>query len=84
MDIRRFLKNMLSSSTGEISSKRVIGFAGFVVLSATMIVTAIAKRQLTPDPVLVDAVSYITIAALFGNTVEKFSKNNITNANSEE
>jgi hypothetical protein len=76
MIIKNFLKNMLSSSTGEISSKRVIGFAGFVVLSATMIVTAIAKRQLTPDPVLVDAVSYITIAALFGNTVEKFTSFN--------
>ena len=44
-----------------------------------MFITAVAKRELTPDPILVDAVTYITIAALFGNTVEKFaSKNQIS------
>jgi hypothetical protein len=67
------------SANDAVSMKRVIGLAGFTILVITMFITAVAKRELTPDPILVDAVTYITIAALFGNTVEKFaSKNQIS------
>jgi|LakMenE01Jun11ns_1017448.scaffolds.fasta_scaffold9423275_3 hypothetical protein len=76
--MKLFLNKMLSANDA-VSMKRVIGLAGFTILVITMFITAVAKRELTPDPILVDAVTYITIAALFGNTVEKFaSKNQIS------
>lgn len=71
--MKQFLLKMLSSSNGNISSKRVIGFAGFIFLTGSMLVSIFSKREITPAPELVDAVTYITMAALFGNTVEKFA-----------
>jgi len=79
--MKEFLLNMLSNNNnGSISVKRVVGFLGFLFLAVSMFISVLSKRTLTPDPILVDAVTYITMSALFGNTVEKFAKkNNTTN-----
>jgi hypothetical protein len=78
-DKKKFWKSMLSDSkTGEISSKRVIGFLGFLFLSAAMIISLFSIATNQPSNELIDAVQYITIASLFGSTIEKFTnyKNN--------
>ena len=75
--MKQFLLNMLSTNNnGSISVKRVVGFLGFLFLTLSMFISVISKRVLTPDPDLVDAVTYITMSALFGNTIEKFAFKN--------
>lgn len=64
---------MLSGDTGSVSTKRVIGFLGFLFLAGTMTANSFSTLDVAPSPELVEAVKYITIAALFGNTVEKFA-----------
>ena len=64
---------MLSGGQGDISSKRVIGFLGFLFLAGTMAANSFSTLDVAPSPELVEAVKYITIAALFGNTLEKFA-----------
>ena len=64
---------MLSSPEGSVSSKRVIGFMGFVFLAGTMTANSFSPVEVTPSAELVEAVKFITAAALFGNTVEKFA-----------
>ena len=71
--MKKFLVNMLSSESGSVSSKRVIGFMGFLFLAGTMTANSFSHIEVAPSPELVEAVKYITIAALFGNTVEKFA-----------
>lgn len=71
----KFFVSMLSSGeNGNISTKRVIGFLGFLFLAFSMFISVVSKKALAPSAELVDAVQYITIAALFGNTAEKFAK----------
>ena len=66
-----FLINMLSADTGEVSTKRVIGFLGFLVLSALTIISSYHKLE--PNKELLECVKYITMTAIFGNTIEKFA-----------
>ena len=66
---------MLSDSrTGDVSSKRVIGFVGFVALLVIMFVNALYSKSIAPAEYLVDAIEYIVIAAMFGTVADKFSK----------
>ena len=62
-------------SNGEISVKRVIGLVGFICLIVIMFVNALYSKSVAPAEVLVNAIEYIVIAALFGTSIEKFSKN---------
>lgn len=71
--MKEFIMNMLSSPSGSVSSKRVIGFLGFLFLAGTMTANSFTSHEIAPSPELVEAVKYITIAALFGNTLEKFA-----------
>jgi hypothetical protein len=71
--MKNFFINMLSGDTGSVSTKRVIGFLGFLFLAGTMTANSFSTLDVAPSPELVEAVKYITIAALFGNTVEKFA-----------
>jgi hypothetical protein len=71
--MKKFLTNMLSSPEGSVSSKRVIGFMGFVFLAGTMTANSFSPVEVAPSAELVEAVKFITAAALFGNTVEKFA-----------
>ena len=71
---------MLSSPNGSVSSKRVIGFLGFLFLAGTMTANSFSPVEIAPSAELVEAVKYITIAALFGNTVEKFAGSSKSNS----
>ena len=70
----KFMKSMLSN--GDVSVKRVIGFLGFVCLLIIMFINALYPKTVAPVPVLVNAIEYIVIAALFGTSVEKFANRN--------
>ena len=71
--MKNFFINMLSGDSGSVSTKRVIGFLGFLFLAGTMTANSFSPVDIAPSTELVEAVKYITIAALFGNTVEKFA-----------
>ena len=70
--MKTFFKQMLSEASGAISSKRVIGFLGFMALAVTMICNSFTSLDIAPAPELVTAVEYITIGALFGTSLDKF------------
>lgn len=57
--------------SGDISTKRTIGILGFLFLAGTMVVNSFSNREIGPVPELVNAVEYITIAALFGTSLDK-------------
>lgn len=80
--MKKFFMDMLSSPNGSVSSKRVIGFLGFLFLAGTMTANSFSPVEIAPSAELVEAVKYITIAALFGNTVEKFAGSNKSTNNS--
>jgi hypothetical protein len=58
----------------EVSSKRVIGILGALVLFGTMIANSFSPVDVAPSKELVEAVEYITIAMFFGTAIEKFAK----------
>jgi hypothetical protein len=71
---KNFFQRMLSDAkSGDVSSKRVIGFVGFMALLVMMFVNALYPKSIAPVEYLVDAVEYIVIAAMFGTVVDKFS-----------
>ena len=71
-----FFKSMLSEAEGVISSKRVIGFLGFLCLAVTMIMNSFTDVSVAPSKDLVSAVEFITIGALFGTSLDKIMGKN--------
>ena len=72
---KTFFQRMLSDArSGDVSSKRVIGFVGFLALLVMMFVNALYSKSIAPVEYLVDAIEYIVIAAMFGTVIDKFSK----------
>lgn len=71
-----FFKSMLSEAEGVISSKRVIGFLGFLCLAVTMIMNSFTDVSVAPSKDLVSAVEFITIGALFGTSLDKIMSKN--------
>ena len=69
--MKKFFGQMLSEASGVVSSKRVIGFLGFLSLAITMIFNSFTSLDIAPAPELVTAVEYITIGALFGTSLDK-------------
>ena len=61
--------------SGEVSSKRVIAFAGFLSLLLIMFINALYSKSVAPSAPLINAIEYIVIAALFGTAAEKFANN---------
>jgi hypothetical protein len=72
--MKSFVTNMFKGNEGEVSHKRVLGTFGFVVMTVTMSVNALYPKELTPSTELIQAVEWLTISALFGTVVVKFSK----------
>jgi len=58
----------------EVSSKRVIGIIGALVLMGTMVANSFSPKDIAPSKELVEAVEYLTIAMFFGTAIEKFAK----------
>lgn len=58
----------------EVSSKRVIGILGAIVLFGTLIANSFSPKDIAPSKELVEAVEYLTIAMFFGTAIEKFAK----------
>jgi hypothetical protein len=72
--MKEWMSKLLAGSGDEVSSKRVIGVLGALVLFGTMIWNSFSPQDIAPSKELVEAVEYVTIAMFFGTAVEKFAK----------
>jgi len=71
--MKEWIKKLLGNGD-EVSSKRVIGVLGALVLFGTMIANSFSPQDIAPSKELVEAVEYLTIAMFFGTAIEKFAK----------
>jgi hypothetical protein len=69
--MKEFILNMLSEGS-KVSSKRFIGFLGFILLSASFVVSIVS--ELEPSVLLTETIMYITMGALFGTSLDKIMK----------
>jgi hypothetical protein len=67
---------MFKGEKGEISSKRVVGIVGAIVLFVAMVLNIFYPKEISPSPDLIDAVKWVVIGALGITGVEKFANKN--------
>jgi len=67
---------MFKGDKGEISSKRVVGIVGALVLFGTMFHNSLSPQDIAPSSELVWAVEWVTIACLGFTSIDKFATNN--------
>jgi di/tricarboxylate transporter len=65
------LLEVFTGDKGEISSKRVIGVIGALILFTSLIVST--RIELHPSKELVEAVEWVTILTLGFTSIDKFS-----------
>jgi hypothetical protein len=71
------MKNILQAfkgPEGEISSKRVVGIIGALVLFATFCANSFSHIDVAPSDKLVEAVEWVVILCLGFTSIEKFKK----------
>ena len=66
------LLEVFTGDKGEISSKRVIGVIGALILFTSLIVST--RIELHPSKELVEAVEWVVILCLGFTSIDKFSK----------
>lgn len=69
--MKEFILNMLSEGS-KVSSKRFIGFLGFILLSVSFVISTVS--ELEPSVLLTETIMYITMGALFGTSLDKIMK----------
>lgn len=73
--MKKFIMDMVSDPhTNTISSKRIIGILGFLLLAINMTITCYVSIAKPIPAELISAIEFITIAAIFGTTADRFSK----------
>ena len=73
--MKNWINKLLANGNADsVSSKRVIGVIGAIVLFGTLIANSFSRIDIAPSKELVEAVEYITIAMFFGTAIEKFAK----------
>jgi hypothetical protein len=79
--MKSFFLSLFSSDEKSPSIKRFIGFLGFLAIAITMFANSFSHQEIGPKDNLVDAITMVTIMALFGTSLDKFtglSKNSKT------
>ena len=57
---------------GEVSSKRLVGIIGAIILFVTFFANSFSHIEVAPSDKLVDAVEWVVILCLGFTTIEKF------------
>jgi hypothetical protein len=70
--ISKFLKKLISPD-GEVSSKRIVGIFGFLVLCSALVMNAQNPKEINPSPELIDAIEYVVIACFLGTSIDRFA-----------
>ena len=71
--MNEWFKKVLSVGD-EVSSKRVVGILGSVVLFATMIANSFSPQEIAPSDALVNAVLVLTLGCFGFTSFDKFAK----------
>ena len=87
MTFKQWVLDLFEDERGAVSIKPVIAFIGTLFLCVTMTINSIFPTEFQPTDALIDAVLFITIVGMGGDTVDKFSfkwnKKNTENQNPE-
>ena len=73
MNFKQLALDLFKDERGSISIKPVVGFMCALFLCLTLTANSFSHGDIKPSDALVDAVMYICIAALLGDTGDKFS-----------
>ena len=64
---------MFKGDKGEISSKRVVGIVGAIILFTTMVLNVMSPKDIAPSKDLISAVQFVVIACLGFTSIDKFA-----------
>ena len=67
------MMEMFKGDKGEISSKRVVGIVGALILFTTMVLNVMNPRDIAPSKDLISAVQFVVIACLGFTSIDKFA-----------
>jgi len=73
MTFKEWALDLFKDERGVTSTKPVVGFICALFLCVTLTINSFSHGDIKPSDGLVDAVMYICIAALLGDTGDKFS-----------
>lgn len=73
MNFKQWVLDLFKDERGSTSIKPVVGFMCSLFLCITLTANNFSHGDIKPSDALVDAVMYIAIAALIGDTGDKFS-----------
>lgn len=73
MNFKQWVLDLFKDERGSTSIKPVVGFMCAFFLCITLTANSFSHEAIKPSDALVDAVMYICIAALIGDTGDKFS-----------
>jgi hypothetical protein len=68
------MMEMFKGDKGEISSKRVVGIVGALILFGTMAHNSLSPEDIAPSKDLVSAVEFVVIACLGFTSIDKFAR----------
>jgi hypothetical protein len=67
------MMEMFKGDKGEISSKRVVGIVGAIILFTTMVLNVMSPKDIAPSKDLISAVQFVVIACLGFTSIDKFA-----------
>jgi len=70
--MNKFFKKLISPD-GEVSSKRIVGIFGFLVLCSALVMNVQNPKEINPSPELIDAIKYVVIACFLGTSIDRFA-----------
>ena len=73
MTLKEWVLDLFKDERGSTSIKPVIGFMCALFLCVTLTLNSFSNGDIKPSDALVDAVMYICIGAIIGDTGDKFS-----------
>lgn len=77
MTLKQWIIELFKDERGSTSIKPVIAFMGALFLCITLTANSFNHKDIAPSDTLVNAVMIMTIAAIGGDTWDKFSKKKI-------
>ena len=67
------MMEMFKGDKGEVSSKRVVGIVGALILFTTMVLNVMIPKDIAPSKDLISAVQFVVIACLGFTSIDKFA-----------
>lgn len=82
MTLSKTLLEMLKDERGQVSIKPVIAFLLSITLAVTLVINTIHPKEFQPADALIWGIVSVVIAAIAGDTTDKFSFKELLNKKS--